>query len=218
MTLGHTLSIVRTDVTALMTLPSGLWNRAKIRVQNAALPVSLQCHLTNIATSCRTFEYLAIPPLMFYDLLVLSHLPQEVTVAKKFVLLDDLDGTSEAAGSCFISLNDKYVSLDLSQDHFDELEKLLETYFERGQTADMPRGGRRTPAYLITNGSIVGVASNGSNGTPPAPEPAPADVRQWAQANGIPVPERGRIPSDIVDKYKATKAAEAAEAADKAAQ
>jgi hypothetical protein len=31
-----------------------------------------------------------------------------------------------------------------------------------------------------------------------------AAIREWARANGVPVPERGRIPADIAARYAAT--------------
>lgn len=143
-------------------------------------------------------------------------------MAQRVIHIDDMDGETEAAGTVYLALNDKQKCLDLSQEHYDELEKLLAPYMEKARNTDMPRGGRRTPAFMITNGSIVGVASS-SNGTAPAAngttptldsEPAPAEVRSWAEANGIPIGEKGRIPEDITTKYKAAKAAEAAAAAE----
>jgi len=32
---------------------------------------------------------------------------------------------------------------------------------------------------------------------PPAPGPSPAEVRAWARANGIAVPDRGRLPDAV---------------------
>jgi hypothetical protein len=35
--------------------------------------------------------------------------------------------------------------------------------------------------------------------------PDPKAVRAWAEANGIPVPARGRLPHDLVEKFEAAE-------------
>lgn len=43
---------------------------------------------------------------------------------------------------------------------------------------------------------------------PPAgdqPEPAAADVRAWAQAQGIDVPARGKLSAELIERYKALR-------------
>lgn len=37
-------------------------------------------------------------------------------------------------------------------------------------------------------------------------EPKAADVRAWAQSHGIDVPQRGKLPTDVVDQYLAANA------------
>jgi len=50
---------------------------------------------------------------------------------------------------------------------------------------------------------------------PKGPNPEIAELRAWAAENGIEVPERGRIPQEIREKYEASKALKAeAEAGD----
>jgi hypothetical protein len=40
----------------------------------------------------------------------------------------------------------------------------------------------------------------------PAPEPSAADVRAWAAEQGIEVPARGKLPGDVVERYRAATA------------
>lgn len=35
--------------------------------------------------------------------------------------------------------------------------------------------------------------------------PTPKDVRSWAREQGIDVPARGKVPDDVVDRYKAAQ-------------
>ena len=39
-------------------------------------------------------------------------------------------------------------------------------------------------------------------GPKPAAGPPPSVVREWAKANGVPCPERGRVPAEVVEAYK----------------
>lgn len=46
----------------------------------------------------------------------------------------------------------------------------------------------------------------GHEGQPPArPEVNPAEVRAWARNNGFHVPDRGRLPQNVIDAYKAAQ-------------
>jgi hypothetical protein len=42
----------------------------------------------------------------------------------------------------------------------------------------------------------------GGGDAPDAPEPSTAEVRTWARANGIPVPDRGRLRPEIRDAWR----------------
>jgi len=96
------------------------------------------------------------------------------------LLIDDLDG-GEAAGTVRFSLDGTEYEIDLSAAHGDEL---------RGALA----------VYLTHARRVGGTARNAARG--PRDGVDNAKVREWAKGEGIEVKERGRVPADIVEKYK----------------
>jgi len=98
--------------------------------------------------------------------------------------VDDLDGT-DAEGTVRFGLDGTDYEIDLNTDHAGALRKTLATYVERsrkvgGTTRRAGHSGRRTTA-------------GGLNTT---------EVREWAKAQGIQVKERGRVPADVIAKYR----------------
>lgn len=98
-------------------------------------------------------------------------------------LIDDLDGSSEANQSVAFALDGVAYEIDLADKNAEKLRKALAPYIEKA---------RRT-----------GKASSKANKNGSKGGPAPTLVRAWAKDNGYDVPERGRLPKDIVDAYTA---------------
>lgn len=98
--------------------------------------------------------------------------------------IDDLDG-SEAEGTVRFSLDGTEYEIDLNAQHAEELRKELARYVSAARRA----GGARRSAR-----SGRRAATNGLNTT---------DVREWARAQGIEVKDRGRVPAELVVKFKA---------------
>ena len=102
------------------------------------------------------------------------------------LLIDDLDG-KEAEGTVRFGLDGAEYEIDLSAKHAEAMRKALEPYVSAarraaGSAARRPgRNGRRA-------------ATAGPDSTA---------VREWAKAQGIEVKDRGRIPADLVVKFKA---------------
>jgi len=106
------------------------------------------------------------------------------------LFIDDIDG-GEAEGTVRFSLDGAEYEIDLSAKHNEELRSALGKYLEHARKT-LPRGARQ-PATRSTGrrpSSIDTVA-----------------VRAWARENGYDIKERGRIPSDLVAKYKAAAGA-----------
>jgi hypothetical protein len=98
--------------------------------------------------------------------------------------VDDIDG-SDAEGTVRFGLDGTDYEIDLNAGHAEALRKALATYAEHGRkvggaTRRAGRGGRRTTA-------------GGLNTT---------EVREWAKAQGIQIKDRGRVPTDVVAKYR----------------
>ena len=100
------------------------------------------------------------------------------------LLIDDLDG-SEAEGTVRFGLDGTEYEIDLSAEHAEALRSALAPFIgaaRRSRAAGRPaRGGRRAGAGGLDT----------------------AEVREWARAQGIEVKDRGRIPADVVERFKA---------------
>ena len=101
------------------------------------------------------------------------------------LFIDDLDG-SAAEGTVRFGLDGTEYEIDLNEEHTKELREVLARYVGAGRRASgaarqPTRTGRRVPA-------------GGLNTT---------EVREWAKAQGIEVKDRGRVPAELVVKFKA---------------
>ena len=101
------------------------------------------------------------------------------------LFIDDLDG-SAAEGTVRFGLYGTEYEIDLNAGHARQLRDALEAYVRAGRWVS---GGSRRSA----RGGRRGAAS-GLNTT---------EVREWAKAQGIEVKDRGRVPADLVVKFKA---------------
>lgn len=100
----------------------------------------------------------------------------------QMLFVDDIDG-SEAEGTVRFGLDGADYEIDLSVAHSEELHKALAPYVAHarkvGGTRRGPRGGRRNASAIDTH-----------------------KVREWAKEQGIEIKERGRVPANIVEKYR----------------
>ena len=101
------------------------------------------------------------------------------------LLLDDIDG-SDADETVRFGLDGASYEIDLSAAHAQDLRSALGRYVAAGRKASPVRGApaRKTPR----------AASNGHGST---------EARDWAKAQGIEIKDRGRVPADVVAKFKA---------------
>lgn len=103
------------------------------------------------------------------------------------ILVDDIDGSS-ADRTITFAVNGVSFEIDLNEEHATEL---LEDFAKWESHAR--RVGGRTAAPRRRRAAAS------------APSEA-AQIRAWAQEEGIEVSDRGRIPTPIVEKYHAAKA------------
>jgi hypothetical protein len=101
------------------------------------------------------------------------------------LLVDDLDG-SQADGTVRFALDGTEYEIDLNAEHARALRDTLARYVAASRRAS---GGARRPA-----GSRRRASAGGLN---------PTEVREWAKAQGIEVKDRGRVPAELVTRYKA---------------
>jgi hypothetical protein len=100
------------------------------------------------------------------------------------LFIDDIDG-SAAEGTVRFGLDGAEYEIDLNAKHAQELRDALARYVNAARRAG---GGIRRP----TRGGRRG----------PAGKPDSTEVREWAKAQGIEVKDRGRIPAELVVKFK----------------
>src|ERR1700745_1258636 len=100
------------------------------------------------------------------------------------LLIDDLDG-SEAEGTVRFGLDGTDYEIDLNAKNARQLRAALARY--------VAAGGRV--------GATRQTARSGHKAQPNALNTT--EVREWAKAQGIDVKDRGRIPAELVVKFKA---------------
>jgi hypothetical protein len=110
-------------------------------------------------------------------------------VAQKIQILfiDDVDG-GEAEGTVRFGLDGTDYEIDLNAKNAAALRKGLAKYIDSARRAP---GAPRRPGR---SGRQAGDGAADSTA-----------VRVWAKSQGIEVKDRGRVPSDIVEKFKAAK-------------
>ena len=104
------------------------------------------------------------------------------------LFIDDIDG-SAADGAVRFSLDGSDYEIDLNTEHAQALRDALARYISAARrvgagTRRQARSGRKAPV-------------NGVNTT---------EIREWAKAQGIEVKDRGRVPAELMVKFKAATA------------
>jgi hypothetical protein len=99
------------------------------------------------------------------------------------LFIDDIDG-GEADGTVRFALDGAEYEIDLSAKHNEELRAALGTYVAHARKL----GGtaRRTATRVGRRPSTVDTVA----------------VRTWARENGYDIKDRGRVPADLVSKYR----------------
>lgn len=101
--------------------------------------------------------------------------------------IDDIDGTDlgDKANTLFFAFDGKEYSIDLSDENADTFRQAMAPYIEAGHRVT---GNKTKTARKAT-------AKNASGDT--------KAIREWAQANGHGVSDRGRIPATVTEAYLA---------------
>jgi nucleoid-associated protein Lsr2 len=110
-------------------------------------------------------------------------------VAQKIqtLFIDDIDG-SAAEGTVRFALDGTDYEIDLNAQHADALRKALAKY------VDAARRSSGAVARRPVKGGSRRSSASGLNTT---------EVREWAKAQGIEVKDRGRVPAELVVKFRA---------------
>lgn len=103
------------------------------------------------------------------------------------LLIDDLDGGA-AEGTVRFGLDGAEYEIDLSAKNAEALRKALVRYVD---------AARRTPGSAARRAGRSGRRAANAGG------PDPTTVREWAKSQGIEVKDRGRVPAELVVRFKA---------------
>ena len=111
----------------------------------------------------------------------------EIGMAQKIqtLFVDDLDG-SEAEGTVRFGLDGTNYEIDLSVAHAEELRSVLTPYARAGRKVT---GAARRTARGQGKAAANGFSTN--------------EVRDWAKANGVEIKDRGRVPADVIARFRA---------------
>jgi hypothetical protein len=100
------------------------------------------------------------------------------------LFIDDLDG-SPADGTIRFGLDGTDYELDLSTEHAQLLRDALARYVHAARRLN---GTPRRPSRTGRKPQASGLNTS--------------EVREWAKAQGIDVKERGRVPAELIVKFK----------------
>jgi hypothetical protein len=111
-------------------------------------------------------------------------------VAQKIqtLFIDDIDG-SEAEGTVRFGLDGAEYEIDLNAKHANALRKALAQYVEAARRSSGSGSGARRPVRGGRRPSASGLNST--------------EVRDWAKSQGMDVKDRGRVPAELIVKFKA---------------
>lgn len=99
---------------------------------------------------------------------------------KKYVLIDDIDGT-EAADTITFALGRQAYEIELNERHIAELRADFEKWIAKARKVGNRRGRSTASGTTISNA---------------------AKIRKWALQRGIELSDRGRIPMEIREQYQ----------------
>ena len=108
-------------------------------------------------------------------------------VAQKIqtLFIDDIDG-SAAEGTVRFALDGTEYEIDLNAQHAAALRKALAKYVDAARRSS---AAARRPARTGRRSSASGLNTT--------------EVREWAKAQGIEVKDRGRVPAELVVRFRA---------------
>jgi hypothetical protein len=99
------------------------------------------------------------------------------------LFIDDIDG-GEAEGTVRFALDGTEYEIDLSAKHSEELRDSLKNYITHARKVG--GSGRHGAARAGRKPSAIDTVA----------------IRAWARENGFNIKERGRVPADVVAKYR----------------
>ncbi|HEY6296128.1 MAG TPA: Lsr2 family protein [Streptosporangiaceae bacterium] len=104
------------------------------------------------------------------------------------LFIDDIDG-SAAEGTVRFALDGTDYEIDLNAQHAAALRKAMGKYVEAARRSSSGAAARRPASRSGRRSSASGLNTT--------------EVREWAKAQGIEVKDRGRVPAELVVRFRA---------------
>jgi hypothetical protein len=106
------------------------------------------------------------------------------------IFIDDLDGSPmDSENIVKFGLDGVAYEIDLGEKNEEALRKALSPFITKARAVKAERAGRGRRGA----GASARIMSREKS----------AEIRHWAKTHGLPVSERGRIASTVVEKYEA---------------
>ena len=115
--------------------------------------------------------------------------PGKKPMAQKVMLIDDLD-QSEGAETIRYSVDGKDYEIDLSEKNAQRFRDALREFIDASREVEQP------PALTLTPARTTRRQSSGGSGRDDI-----AQIRSWAEGQGMDVSARGRIKKEIIEAY-----------------
>jgi len=122
-----------------------------------------------------------------------------MAVLTKVERYDDLDGQPGATTVTF-GLDGTVYDIDLSDEHAAVLREVLSPYVE---------AGRKQPRNGAAQGAVASRGRRSQASSSSEDRQRTAEIRRWAQEQGLEVNDRGRVPARIVQAFEAATGAAA---------
>src|SRR3954447_15212841 len=110
-------------------------------------------------------------------------------MAQKIMLIDDLDG-SEGAETIKYSVDGQDYEIDLSEKNAERFRSALKEFIDASREVEQP------PVLALTPARTARRQSSGGSGRDDI-----AQIRAWAEAQGMEVNARGRVKKELIDAY-----------------
>ena len=110
-------------------------------------------------------------------------------MAKKIILIDDLDGEQEAAETVLFGIDGVDYQIDLTTANADKLRRVLEPFASAARRADQNGNG-----VTHVKARKAQIAAQSKRDQLDA-------IRAWAKQQGLEISDRGRIPVVIQDAF-----------------
>lgn len=118
---------------------------------------------------------------------------------KKYVLVDDIDGT-EAVETVPFGFDGDLYEIDLSRENAKELRTLLARYAKVARPTRLRSGRSKNVEPTSSPKASRKASAKKANGKG---VPSASVVRGWAREKGIEVTPTGRVPKALVEQYMA---------------